>query len=135
MIEPSWIDIDDVYELHNEVIARSGGSYGVLNQGALESTLNKPKNLHYYNDSVSLFDLAASYGYGLVKNHCFIDGNKRIAFSISSLFLLINDIELMASDSDSIQVFLNLAASSNNQEEDIRELSNWLKLNSVSVSD
>jgi death on curing protein len=135
MIEPAWIDIDDVYELHNEVIARSGGSYGVLNQGALESTLNKPKNLHYYNDSVSLFDLAASYGYGLAKNHCFIDGNKRIAFSISSLFLLINGIELIASDFDAIQVFLNLAASSSNQEEDTRQLSNWLRLNSVLVSD
>lgn len=81
MIEPVWIDIDDVLELHNEIIANSGGSYGVLNLGALESTLNKPKNLYYYNSNTNLFDLASSYGYGLIKNHCFIDGNKRIAFN------------------------------------------------------
>ncbi len=67
MIEPSWIDIDDVLESHNEIIARSGGSYGVLNLGALESTLNKPKNLYYYNDDINLFDLASSYAYGLAR--------------------------------------------------------------------
>jgi death on curing protein len=135
MIEPSWIDIDDVLESHNEIIARSGGSYGVLNLGALESTLNKPKNLYYYNDDINLFDLASSYAYGLAKNHCFIDGNKRIAFTIASLFLLINNFELIASESDSIKTFLDLAASLENQESDMKNLSNWLKTNSQELID
>ena len=135
MIEPSWIDIDDVLESHNEIIARSGGSYGVFNLGALESTLNKPKNLYYYNDDINLFDLASSYAYGLAKNHCFIDGNKRIAFTIASLFLLINNFELIASESDSIKTFLDLAASLENQESDMKDLSNWLKTNSQELID
>jgi death on curing protein len=135
MIEPSWIDIDDVLESHNEIIARSGGSCGVLNQGALESTLNKPKNLYHYNDDINLFDLASSYGYGLAKNHCFIDGNKRIAFIIVSLFLLINNFELIASESDSIKIFLDLAASLESQENDMKNLSNWLKDNSRELTD
>lgn len=135
MIEPSWIDIDDVLESHNEIIARSGGSYGVLDLGALESTLNKPKNLYYYNDDINLFDLASSYGYGLAKNHCFIDGNKRIAFTIASLFLLINNFELIASEPDSIRTFLDLAASLGNQESDMENLSNWLKSNSQELTD
>jgi death on curing protein len=135
MIEPSWIDIDDVLESHNEIIARSAGSYGVLNLGALESTLNKPKNLYYYNDDINLFDLASSYAYGLAKNHCFIDGNKRIAFTIASLFLLINNFEVIASESDSIKTFLDLAASLENQESDMENLSNWLKTNSQELID
>ncbi len=55
MIEPLWLDISDVYDIHNEVISDSGGSSGILNQGALESTLNKPKNLYCYNGDGNLY--------------------------------------------------------------------------------
>ena len=98
MIEPIWLDIDDICVIHGEILAESGGTTGVLNKGSLESTLNKPKNLYYYADNVTLYQLAASYGYGLVKNHCFVDGNKRIALISVYTFLAINGIEMIASE-------------------------------------
>jgi death on curing protein len=135
MIEPLWLDISDVYDIHNEIIVDSGGSSGVLNQGALESTLNKPKNLYYYNDDDNLYRLAASYAYGLTKNHCFVDGNKRTAFITAYTFLLNNNIRLVASNENATKTFLDLAASLDNQEEDMEKLSVWLELNSVLISD
>jgi death on curing protein len=86
MIEPCWLDYHDVRAIHGEILAESGGATGILDKGALESTLNKPKNQYHYGDDVTLYKLAASYGYGLVKNHCFVDGNKRIALIIVYTF-------------------------------------------------
>lgn len=133
MMDFLWLDISDVYDIHNEIISDSGGGFGILNQGALESTLNKPKNLYYYNNDENLYRLAASYSYGLIKNHCFIDGNKRTAFIAAYTFLLNNGIRLIASNENATKTFLELAASFANQEEDIEKLSNWLKVNSISV--
>jgi death on curing protein len=135
MIEPLWLDITDIYDIHGEVVINSGGSSGVLNQGALESTLNKPKNLYYYNGDEDLYRLAASYGYGLTKNHCFIDGNKRTAFITAYTFLLNNNIRLVASNENATKTFLELAASFADQEEDMKKLSIWLRINSILISD
>jgi death on curing protein len=135
MIEPFWVDISDVCILHNEIIAESGGTSGILNQGALDSTLNKPKNLYHYSDDLNLYELAASYGYGLTKNHCFIDGNKRIAFITVYTFLLNNGIEIIASEIDATNIFLDLAASLESQEKDMEKLANWLLANSNLISD
>jgi death on curing protein len=130
MSEPCWLDSRDVCAIHNEIIVQSGGDAGILNEGALESTLNKPKNLYCYGDDITLFTLAAAYGYGLVKNHCFVDGNKRIALIAVYTFLSINGIELTASEIDAANFFLELAASQENQEEGMSRLVNWLQINS-----
>jgi death on curing protein len=130
MSEPYWLDTRDVCAIHNEIIAESGGDAGILNEGALESTLNKPKNLYYYGDEITLFALAATYGYGLVKNHCFIDGNKRIALIATYTFLSINGIELTASEVDAASFFVELAASMETQAEALSRLGNWLQINS-----
>jgi death on curing protein len=130
MSEPYWLDTRDVCAIHNEIIAESGGDAGILNEGALESTLNKPKNLYYYGDEITLFALAATYGYGLVKNHCFIDGNKRIALIATYTFLSINGIELTASEVDAASFFVELAASMETQVEALSRLGNWLQINS-----
>ncbi len=60
MMEPCWLDIRDICAIHGEVLAESGGEPGSLNEGAIESTLNKPRNLYHYVDGVTLYDLAAS---------------------------------------------------------------------------
>ncbi len=130
MSEPCWLDPRDVCAIHNEIIVQSGGDAGILNEGALESTLNKPKNLYCYGDDITLFSLAAAYGYGLVKNHSFIDGNKRIALIAVYTFLSINGIELTASEVDAANFFLELAASQESQEEGMSKLVNWLQINS-----
>ncbi len=134
MSEPCWLDSRDVCAIHNEIIAESGGDAGILNEGALESTVNKPKNLYCYGEDITLFSLTAAYGYGFVKNHCFVDGNKRIALIVVYTFLSINGIELTASEVDAANFFLELAASQEGQEEDMARLANWLKINSELIS-
>lgn len=130
MIEPRWLDRHDVCAIHGEILAESGGDPGLLNEGALESTLNKPINLYSYGEDVKLYQLAAAYGYGLVKNHCFVDGNKRIALITVYTFLSINGIELTASEIDAVSFFLDLAASLETQETSRQKLASWLQENS-----
>ncbi|UJB72134.1 type II toxin-antitoxin system death-on-curing family toxin [Acaryochloris sp. 'Moss Beach'] len=130
MMEPYWLDMHDVCAIQGEILAESGGTSGVLDMGALESTLSKPINLYNYGDDVTLYQLAASYGYGLVKNHCFVDGNKRVALIAVYTFLSVNGIELTASEVDAVKFFLDLAASSETQEDSIEKLASWLQHNS-----
>lgn len=134
MIEPCWFDSNDVCAIHGEILAESGGDPGILDRGALESTLNKPKNLYCYGDDLSLYSLAAAYGYGLVKNHCFVDGNNRIALIIVYAFLEINGVELIASEVDAASFFLDLAASLEAQEEEMGKLATWLEINSEPIA-
>ncbi len=135
MIEPCWLNIHDVCAIHGEILATSGGESGILNQGSLESTLNKPKNLYHYGNDVTLYELAASYGYGFVKNHCFVDGNKRVALIAVYTFLSINGIELTASEVDAASFFLELAASLEKQEQSMEKLVSWLQDNSESIEE
>lgn len=79
--------------------------------------------------------MAASYGYGLVKNHCFVDDNKRVALIAVYTFLSINGIELTASEVDAASFFLELAASLGTQEEEMKKLAEWLQINSEVISD
>jgi death on curing protein len=132
--EPCWLNERDVCTIHGEILAETGGSAGILNEGALESTLNKPKNLYYYSDgSATLYEMAAAYGYGLVKNHCFVDGNKRIALIATYTFLALNGIELDAAEVEAASFFLDLAASSESQDIAMKKLANWLESNSLSI--
>jgi death on curing protein len=130
MIELCWLDIHDVCAIHSEIIAESGGASGILNRGVIDSTLNKPINLYNYGIDVTLYQLAASYGYGLVKNHCFVDGNKRVALIAVYTFLYVNGIELIATEVDAASFFLDLAASFERQEESMERIAYWLQSNS-----
>ena len=135
MMEPLWLDSHDICVIHGEILAESGGIFGVLSKGGLESTLNKPKNLYHYGNDINLYILAASYGCGLVKNHCFVDGNKRIALIAVYTFLSISGVELTASEVDAASFFLELAASLKTQKEDMQKLANWLQVNSKLSTD
>ncbi len=131
MNQPQWLDRRDIVAIHSEILAESGGKSGILNPGALDSTLHKPQNLYHYTDHrATLYELAAAYGYGLAKNHCFIDGNKRIALIAVYTFLAINGIELTASEIDAAKYFWELAASQNNQETEMQKLADWLQAHS-----
>jgi death-on-curing protein len=131
MIEPCWLDLHDICAIHGEILAESGGTSGILNEGSLDSTINKPKNLYFYSDrKATLYELAATYGYGFVKNHCFVDGNKRVALIAVYTFLGVNGIELIASEADTANFFLYLAASLESQDKLMEKLVEWLKANS-----
>lgn len=130
MTEPCWLDIHDICAIHGEILAESGGTSGILNEGSLDSTINKAKNLYFYSDrQATLYELAAAYGYGFVKNHCFVDGNKRVALIAVYTFLGVNGIELVASEVDATNFFLDLAASLESQDELMEKLVEWLKAN------
>jgi death-on-curing protein len=132
MKEPIWLDFWEIVAIHNEVLAMSGGAPGILNENTLKATLDKAKNLYYYSENeVSLYDLAAAYGYGLIKNHCFIDGNKRICLIAMYTFLASNSIELNASEVDAALYLRQLAGSNDSQTVDLPKLAQWLEKNSL----
>jgi len=95
--------------LRARLLAEFGGSSGVRDGGLLDSTLARPESLLAYGKP-SVFELAASYAFGLVKNHPFIDGNKRTGFATAVLFLELNRQRFQASEADAVIQTLALAA-------------------------
>lgn len=130
MTEPHWVLDDIVVAVHQLLIAEHGGSPGVRDMGLLESALARPQHIFSYDPEATIFDLAASYGFGLAKNHPFIDGNKWVALSITAIFLGINGCNLDASESESALMFENLAAGSLFE----AALSKWLSDFSVCIA-
>jgi len=125
MKEPVWVFREVVLMLHEQSLAQFGGLAGVRDEGLLDSALGKPLNLFAYGKP-SLFDLAASYAYGLVKNHPFIDGNKRTGFIVGVTFLELNGLRFGASEVDATVRTLALAAGEMSEP----AYSAWLKANS-----
>lgn len=125
--EPKWLSSQAIRAIHEILIERTGGVSGVLNQTSLESTLDKPKNFFLYEPSSSLFKLAAAYGYGFLKNHCFCDGNKRIALAAVSTFLRLNGYRLNASEAEAVIFFLDLAGASETYEDGLQRLTDWIE--------
>lgn len=125
MKEPEWVLREVVFAAHEQSLAQFGGSAGVRDEGLLDSALGKPLNLFAYGKP-GLFELAASYAFGIVKNHPFIDGNKRTGFIVAVVFLELNGYEFQAGEVDATLQTLALAAG------DISEavFAGWLKANS-----
>ena len=125
MKKPEWVLREVVFAAHDQSLARFGGSAGVRDEGLLDSALGKPLNLFAYGKP-SLFDLAASYAFGIVKNHPFIDGNKRTGFIVAVAFLELDGFKFRASEVDATLQTLALAAGDKSE----AAFSQWLKANS-----
>ena len=121
-----WVDRRALLLLHGESLAEHGGSVGLRDEGLLDSALARPLNLVAYGEP-DFADLAASYAFGLAKNHAFVDGNKRAAFLSAGLFLVLNGYRLTASQVDATQAVLALAASELSEVEFAR----WLRANTA----
>lgn len=104
-----WIDPQALSLLHDESLAEHGGAAGLRDVGLLESALARPLNLAAYGQPDHA-ELAAAYGAGLVKNHPFVDGNKRAGFLAVGLFLALNGYSLVATQADATLTMLALAA-------------------------
>ncbi len=109
MKEPVWVDMADALSFHEEMLARFGGLPGLRDKGLLESALHRPRQLFDYGEP-DLFDLAAAYASGIVRNHPFLDGNKRAGFMAAALFLEINGFSFRATEEDVVLQTLGLAA-------------------------
>ena len=121
-----WIEESVVWAVHEAQLAEHGGSVGVRDAGLLQSALARPQNLAVYGEP-DITDCAAAYGYGIARNHPFIDGKRRTAFVCAELFLVLNGYDLSADDTDCIQTMLAVAAG------DIEEaaFAAWLRAHAV----
>jgi len=120
-----WIDERDALALHDRLLALDGGAAGVRNLGLLQSALARPQQLHAYGDAPDTIDMAAAYTVGIVRNHPFVDGNKRTAFVVGVLFLEINGHRFTATEEDATQAVLGLADRTIDEASFIR----WLRAN------
>jgi death-on-curing protein len=110
MKQPIWIDERDALVLHARLLALHGGAAGVRDHGLLQSALARPQQQFAYAESANVIDMATAYTAGIVRNHPFIDGNKRTGFVIGILFLELNGYDFTASEENAAQAVLELAA-------------------------
>jgi death-on-curing protein len=109
MTEPRWLDLNIVLDFHTEQLALFGGPDGIRDLGLLESALTRPQNKFAYGET-GLAALAAAYGFGIARNHPFVDGNKRTALASLIVFLNLNKFDLDAPQEAATAIVLALAA-------------------------
>jgi len=108
--EPVWIDERDALALHDRILALDGGAVGLRDEALLESALARPRQLLSYGKRPDMVALATTYTAGILRNHPFIDGNKRTGFLVGVLFLELNGYRFTAAEEDAAQAVLALAA-------------------------
>lgn len=123
MNEPRWLNVTMIRAIHTSQVQEHGGSLGLRDQGLLASALDRPRNRFHYEPEADLFDLAAAYGFGLARNHPFVDGNKRVAFQAMYLFLGLNGFRIDAEEPDAVRLILALATGDLPE----AELADWLR--------
>jgi len=112
-----------VEALHRESLARFGGADGTRDEGLLLSALGRAENIHAYEDTADIFRLAAAYCSGIVKNHPFVDGNKRTGILSAVVFLGLNDVQIEFKEPQIVTMVVGLAAGDISEE----DLANWLR--------
>ena len=118
----AWIADAVLLAVHDEQLAEHGGAQGTRDIGLFESATARPRNLANYG-SPDAADLAAAYGFGIARNHPFVDGNKRTAFVAVELFLALNGLELLADDGACVLTMLAVAAG----QLDEADFARWLR--------
>lgn len=128
--EPRWIDKLALLLLHEESLALFGGARGMRDEGLLDSALGRPVDKFHYDNVRDLAELAAAYGFGIAKNHAFVDGNKRAAFLSIGLFLAVNGKRLKTDPLDAIRAIVALAAGELSE----TDLARWIATNMTTPS-
>lgn len=123
MKEPRWLSLTVVLAIHSDQIREHGGSLGLRDRGLLESALARPLNLLKYEPDSDLAALASSYGFGIARNHPFVDGNKRVAFQAMYVFLGLNGNRIVSDEPEVVRSMLALASG----EIDESALADWLR--------
>lgn len=125
MTPPVWVAREAILAVHDQLLAEFGGDSGVRDAGLLDSALARPEHKFAYEEA-PLFDLAAAYAFGIVKNHPFVDGNKRTGFMAAILFLERNGGRFAAPEADAVVRTLALAAGEMTE----NQYAAWLEENS-----
>jgi death-on-curing protein len=127
--EPIWVDKPEVLVAHSRQLAEHGGSDGIRDETLLDSALAKPRNVFAYADSPTLFMLAASYAFGIARNHAFVDGNKRTALVVCEGFLRLNGLRVVAPAEEKYLTYFRLAEGSLSED----ELAAWLTRHAIPI--
>lgn len=124
--EPQWLSRIVVDAIQNDQLREHGGLPGIRDENVLESALARPQQRWHYAEETEIAALAAAYGFGLVKNHPYRDGNKRIGFLAMVTFLGLNGHDFKATDADVVAEILSLADGRVSEE----ELADWIRQHS-----
>ncbi|MEP6705140.1 MAG: type II toxin-antitoxin system death-on-curing family toxin [Acidobacteriota bacterium] len=124
-----WLRRDTVLAIHKLVITEHGGDDHARDLTLLDSALARPKNISVYEPDSDIARLSAAYGFGIAKNHPFVDGNKRVALAATRTFLLLNGFTLTATQEEKYQAFLGVADGSLSED----ELTGWIRAHLVAV--
>ena len=124
MSEPVWLTPEIVIAIHEMQLAEHGGPAGIRDMGMLESALGRPQN-KFADGENDLAVLAAAYGFGVARNHPFIDGNKRTSLMVIYTFLGVNDVEFIVPEAEFATIILDLAAGEVSEE----SLARWIRDN------
>jgi death on curing protein len=127
-MNPEWVLPQVIKAVHQAQLSEHGGSPGIRDEGALLSALARPENLFTY-ETPTIFELATAYASGIVRNHPFVDGNKRTGFLAAFIFLRVNGYLLQAPEAEAVVMTLGLAS----REIDEAGYTKWLEDNCVSM--
>jgi len=130
MTEVRWLTRRMVEAFHAESLARFGGAGGIRDVGLLESALGRPRNRAAFEDDASIFSLATDYCFGLVRNHPFVDGNKRAGLLAARVFLALNGYRFEPEEAMTVEIIRGLAAGTVTEATIMR----WLSENSAPMA-
>lgn len=125
--QPHWLNRIVLDAIHFEQLREHGGLHGIRDEGALESALARPRQKWWYDKSTDVVSLAAAYRFGIVRNHPYRDGNKRVGFMALVTFLGLNGYEFEADDDDVVSQMFALAAGRVSES----ELDEWVRRHAV----
>ena len=121
--EPDWLPEDEVEEIHNREVVRFPGRHGLRSPDGLAAAVVRPANRFYYEGETSLPRLAALYAVAIIRNHPYVDGNKRTGWTLAEAFLNRNGMTVKADDEEIFNMLINLAQRALSEE----DFSQWLE--------
>jgi death-on-curing protein len=113
--QPLWVEERDVLTIHGRLLAIHGGAARLRDLGLLQSALARPRQHYAYTSSPDIIEMSALYTAGIVRNHPFVDGNKRTGFVVGILFLELNSFNFRATEEDATQAVMSLASGTLNE--------------------
>jgi death-on-curing protein len=113
--QPLWVEERDVLAIHGRLLAIHGGAARLRDLGLLQSALARPRQHYAYTSSPDIIEMSALYTAGIVRNHPFVDGNKRTGFVVGILFLELNSFNFIATEEDATRAVMSLAAGTLNE--------------------
>ena len=124
--EPAWITRPMIVAVHAALLRDHGGSPGIRDEGLLDSAMHRPRHKWAYGQT-DLAALAAAYAFGIARNHPFVDGNKRTAFTVAAMFLGVNAVDLDAGEPEVVDIVTQLAAGRLTE----AALASWIRAHTV----